>query len=549
MLSFRLRITAFLCLALLSCAKPADTTPVRPDVPDRKGATVKGAVLSQGKGLAGVVVSDGFEVTCTDADGFFWLESARKSGYVFISVPSGYMPECDGAIPVFWQSLTRGSSEPVYFDLKEEANDRFDLVVSADLHLADRYESKDINAFKEYYLPTLKAVASEASGRPVYNLVLGDMTWDIYWDQLNLNRYRAMARQFPVKTFHVIGNHDYDMSFTDDTQAAQAYVAKLGPAWYSFNLGKNHFVVLDDIVYKNVGQSRNHDTYVSEEQLEWLKKDLSYVPSDYRVFVAMHCTAFSIQSVSSKGELQVGLNFELASKETAFLECLKGREVHILTGDTHVNQSIPPESGCVKGLDVYEHNVAAVCSSWWWTWYLSRNHVCKDGSEGGVLVLSADGADLSWKYRSLAYGYDRQFRAYDMNVVKTLVASDPQYAGFYHAYPSREKYGSLPANAVLVNVFNWDPRWKVKVTENGAELPVTWKSIEDPFHTLSYDIPRVAENGEYTSSFRTIKTEHIFQVTASSATSTLEIEVEDSFGNVYRESMQRPRAFTLDNYR
>lgn len=87
------------------------------------------------------------------------------------------------------------------------------------------------------------------------------------------------------------------------------------------------------------------------------------------------------------------------------------------------------------------------------------------------------------------------------------------------------------------------------MTENGTELPVTWKSIEDPFHTLSYDVPRVAENGEYTSSFRTIKTEHIFLVTASSATSTLEIEVEDAFGNSYRESMQRPRPFTLEQYR
>jgi hypothetical protein len=35
-------------------------------------------------------------------------------------------------------------------------------------------------------------------------------------------------------------------------------------------------------------------------------------------------------------------------------------------------------------------------------------------------------------------------------------------------------------------------------------------------------------------------------VRASSATSTLEIEVEDQFGNVYRESMERPRQFTTD---
>ena len=43
---------------------------------------------------------------------------------------------------------------------------------------------------------------------------------------------------------------------------------------------------------------------------------------------------------------------------------------------------------------------------------------------------------------------------------------------------------------MLVNVWNWDPRWKVKVTENGKDLPIEWKGIEDPLHTFSYDAPR-----------------------------------------------------------
>ena len=541
-----LRAVVICILAIASCTRPDNNNPSGPAIPDQKGATVKGAVLDSGKGLSGVVVSDGYEVTTTDENGFFWLTSKMKNGYVFISIPSGYMPECDGSFPKFWQSVSKSSSNALYFNLIKEENDSFDMVVSTDYHLADRYDSKDVNAFKEFFIPALKDVQAKAGGKPVYNIVLGDMTWDIFWDQLNLDRYKAMAKQFPVKTFHVIGNHDYDMSVSDDAKAAGKFISKLGPLWYSFNIGKNHFVVLDDIAYINTNGNRNHDTYVSDDQIEWLKKDLSYVPADCRIFVAMHCTAFTVNGISSNGTLQTGLSFDPASKEAAFLECLKGREVHFLTGDTHINQSIPPECGCVSGENFYEHNVAAVCSSWWWTWYLSQNHICKDGSEGGFLVLSADGNDLSWKYRSFAYGYDRQFHAYDMNKVKERIASDVMYASFYNAYPSRERYTSLPANAVLVNVWNWDPRWRVKVTENGTELPVTWKNIEDPLHTLSYDAPRTADNGEYTSSFRTIPIHHIFMVTASSASSTLEIEVEDQFGNVYRETMERPRQFSIE---
>lgn len=545
-----LRAAVILSLALLSCTRPEGKDPARPDVPDHKGATIKGAVLNNGKGLADVVVSDGFEVTTTDQDGYFWLNSKMQNGYVFITIPSGYFPECDGALPQFWHPVSSGNHDAVFFDLKEEDNDSFQMIVSADLHLADRYSSKDITAFREYYLPAIKDVQDKAAGKPVYNIILGDMTWDIYWKNLNMTRYKAMAKQFPVRTFHVIGNHDYDMSYTDDAQAAKEYSSKLGPVWYSFNIGKNHFVVLDDTVYKNENSSRNHDTYVSDEQIEWLKKDLSYVPEDCRIFVAMHCTAFTIKDISSKGEIQAGPSFEPASKESALLQCLKGREVHFITGDTHLNQSIPPESGCVSGENFYEHNVAAVCSSWWWTWYLSQNHICKDGSEGGFLVFSADGTELSWQYRSLSYGFDRQFHAYDMNKVKERIASDPMYTTFYNSYPSREKYKSITANAVLVNVWNWDPRWKVKVTENGTELPVVWKGIEDPLHTLSYDAPRTVQNSkpEYTSTFGTIPIHHIFMVTASSPSTTLEIEVEDQFGNVCRETMERPREFTIEQY-
>ena len=39
---------------------------------------------------------------------------------------------------------------------------------------------------------------------------------------------------------------------------------------------------------------------------------------------------------------------------------------------------------------------------------------------------------------------------------------------------SGHRISGIPENAVLVNVWNWDPRWRVKVTENGTDLPVTW---------------------------------------------------------------------------
>jgi hypothetical protein len=47
-----------------------------------------------------------------------------------------------------------------------------------------------------------------------------------------------------------------------------------------------------------------------------------------------------------------------------------------------------------------------------------------------------------------------------------------------------------------------------------------------------------------TSSFVTGNTAHMFKAAASSAVSTLEITVTDRFGNIYSETMTRPKEFT-----
>ena len=57
----------------------------------KAGMTVYGRVVDyDGNPVPEVSVSDGVRVTHTDAEGRYWLASAKKYGYVFISVPSGY---------------------------------------------------------------------------------------------------------------------------------------------------------------------------------------------------------------------------------------------------------------------------------------------------------------------------------------------------------------------------------------------------------------------------------------------------------------------------
>ena len=131
-----------------------------------------------------------------------------------------------------------------------------------------------------------------------------------------------------------------------------------------------------------------------------------------------------------------------------------------------------------------------------------------------------------------------------MNMVKSYF-SNPGSADvikYFSKYPARENYSAVGNNNVLINVWGYDNAWTIKATENGIEREVKHIRMEDPLHTISYDIPR-AQTADLTDSFVTNNTVHMFMVEALLPDSSIDIEVTDRFGNVYRELMQRPKAF------
>ena len=152
------------------------------EIPDKEGMNVKGVVFCGSLPVAGVVVSDGEAVTTTDDTGCYYLASKKHHGYVFMSVPSGYEPQSENSVPLIWGPVTPGEEtcEQVDFELIEApGQDDFDLLVLADIHLANRLG--DIAQYKELMLPELKSYIA-ASPKRVYILNMGDMTFDLYWN-------------------------------------------------------------------------------------------------------------------------------------------------------------------------------------------------------------------------------------------------------------------------------------------------------------------------------------------------------------------------------
>src|SRR5690606_31457264 len=263
------------------------------------GKNIKGTVFSNGQGVANVVVSDGYDVAKTDQNGIYYLASNKQTGYVFVSVPGNYeVVSTNNNLPVFYQYLNAGTDivEVKDFELKPVNNDNHIVLAMADLHLANRNE--DLTQFQNGFVADVnQQIASyQGQGKKVYGVTLGDLTWDTYWysNSFMLPEYVKQISKVNAPVFNIMGNHDNDPYFANDWSAENAYRRTLGPTYYSFNLGKIHYIVLDNTEYINTGGAsgvvgnRNYNAKFSDQQLSWLEKDLATIDASTPIVIATH---------------------------------------------------------------------------------------------------------------------------------------------------------------------------------------------------------------------------------------------------------------------
>ena len=517
------------------------------EVQPATGSTVYGKVSCEGTGIQGVVVSDGIEVVKTDAKGVYQLKSKKYHGYVFISTPSGYEPITNGILPKFHASLKSSASvaERVDFQLKKvDGQENHRMLMLGDIHLAARTD--DQKQFKTF-VSDINATVAATPGK-VYAMTLGDMTWDRYWlvNSYSFKEYLSDASGIKdVIIYHTIGNHDHSMYYAGDFDTVKDYKEYLGPTYYSFNIGKVHYVVLDDVECTNNKETtdekgnkcyeRAYDGHIVSDELTWLKKDLASVPNGTPLVVTMHIPLYN---KDQKYQLKEGSALESVLKSYP--------EVHLYTAHTHTDYN----TDHLKSDHLFEHNAGSICGTWWWSGKETPGvHIGQDGSPGGYTIMDVTGTDFKWQYKATGAGTDYQFRTYDRNQIHlTKEAYIPNCNTPSDFEPSIWGKAST-ANEVYINVWNWDPAWTVEVTENGTPLKVSQiiSGEKDPLHLIAYTAKRLNKNGAL--SFPTNQTNHLFKVTASGPSTTLEVKVTDRFGNVYTETMNRPKPFTTDNYK
>ena len=507
---------------------------VEPELP----ANVRGKVTCNGEGLAGVLVSDGVEIVKTDAEGNYRLHSDKHWRYVFVINPAGYDFPLEGILPAHYKLLSQNAEveEEVNFELVKTQEDNYTVLFLGDMHLSNYSRLGDLAQFSAV-ATDINNTINETPGKK-YVLTLGDMTWEQFWlsNGYAFTEYlMTMNSSFTdLPFFHTMGNHDNEMEIGGDFEKALKYTQNIAPNYYSFNIGKVHYIVLDNIDYTGVGAGKDERPKYKEqfttEQFEWIKKDLKFVDKSTPVIVTAHSHLSSPSGTGWRGEM---------SDLNTFISLFEGYNVRYLSGHTHnfFYRAYNP--------DFVEYNSGSICGSWWYSGVYSPGlYLSQDGTPGGYTVLDVKGTEFTHYYKATGHSADHQFHVYDMNEVKKVVTADKASHSGYAKYVDQVQ--DYADNTILLNVWGHCDDWTVEITENGSPLTVEHINAYDPLHIVGVSIPAYAtySNPDHvTEAWR-----HFFKATASAADSDIVVKVTDSYGNVYTETMNRPMAFNVNDY-
>ena len=233
-------------------------------------AQIKGRVFDRksGKGLAGIIVSDGTNLTRTAADGSYTLALGGKRAYVMIHEPGTFRAEKR------FVKLEKGRE--VYDFPGKTVPDKKELLF---LHYGDP-ETANMTAWSDDLIELAKNLQADfiVNGGDICNL-----------HGMNAHAKRFKAEEMPIDHFYVAGNHDINKS------EPGAYERIIGPYWYSFERGGVIFIAAP-MKYGDIGSMMAASSvkyprpYTMEEFGTYLEKLLSELPKDQPKFFMMHGT-------------------------------------------------------------------------------------------------------------------------------------------------------------------------------------------------------------------------------------------------------------------
>jgi 3',5'-cyclic AMP phosphodiesterase CpdA len=457
-----------------------------------------GIVHENGKGIQGVPVTDGINIVLTDKEGNFELFSNTFVEFIYITIPSGYNIPIRNNSPHFFHHIQDKSTnrQNINFELKKSIinDDRHTMIVCADPQVAF---DEELPLLQTVIDDMKKLTSHDYPNSPVFGMICGDIIADIKNEPKFFSSIKQMFNNIRIPFFYVAGNHDMDITGRSNYRSKKTFEDNVGPSYYSFNRGKIHYVVLDDVFF--TGKAYGYIGYLDERQLNWLEQDLTLVPQRSTVVITLHIPTYSREA--RQGEYAKEEINKVLQNRRALYKMLEPFNAHIMSGHEHYNENY------IINDHIFEHVHAALCGIFWQAPYSS------DGTPLGYSVYEVDGSNIQWYYKVAGKDKNVQFNAY---------------------LPGADMH---KPDAIIANVWNYDPVWKVFWYENGVRMgEMTQYKGWDPA------IVDYVEKNNQNFRYKYIgagPTEHLFYAEPIDKTSEIEVEVIDRFNNSYISKLQK----------
>ncbi len=407
-------------------------------------------------GLPDVSVSNGIDVTRTDADGAYKL-SVTNDTTLFVIKPSGWRSGYDhnGTVARFYYVHRPAGSPKLKFDgiaptgpLPEsvdfaltpvEEPPTFRMIVMGD---PQPRGIRDVDFLSHDVYEELLTVPADMGAS------MGDLVFDgleIYPDII------AQAGLVGVPWLHVIGNHDINMDVKQRQDSDDTYIRWLGPSYYSLNRSSAHIIVLNNIWWKV--DERKYEGRFGKEQIEFVRNDLAHVEKDKLVILMMHIPLWDCAD-----------HQELVAELAAFPNTFS------LSAHSHVqsHQFLP-----VQGADQSHHhlNLMTAGGSWLRGQYdeLGIPHATmRDGGPNGYAVMNIDGNQFDMQFKAA-----RRPAEYQMEVWAPEQVASAEAGG----------------TEAIVNFFSGNDRSKLemRLDKTGEWTPMTQFTGKAPHYQQDYD--------------------------------------------------------------
>jgi 3',5'-cyclic AMP phosphodiesterase CpdA len=465
--------------------------------------------------LANIQVSNGQEVVSTNEKGEYQINVTCES-ILFVIKPTNYkVPVNENNQPKFYYinksngspKLDYAGSSPTgdlpssidFALISSKENQQFSALIFGD---PQAYTEEEMHYFAKGIIEDVKGIKGMEFG-----LSLGDLVGD----DLNLHpSYTKTVGKVGLPWYNVMGNHDMNYDAKEDIYSDETFEKNFGPNNYSYNVGKAHFIVLDDILYPDPRDGKGYWAGFRDDQLEFIKNDLKFVPKDYLIVLAFHIPLREIRT-EDRNKL-----FELLKDYPNTVS---------MSAHTHYQEQIfyKNQDGWQQQKPHHEYNVGTTSGDWY-SGPKDANGVpastMRDGTPKGYAFLHVDGNQYKFEYK---------------------VANNPKERQIDLYHTKKVKEGKRNQAYLFANFFMGHQSNKVEYRVNNGE----WKAMEwNPSVDYNYMNTLIKiDNSEITSFGRRPSapeiSQHVWSVRLpnklTAGTYQIEVRARDLYGNTFTE--------------